>query len=267
MTTIIGVKTNFGDEGIVLGSDTQLNIISDPEEKPLTKRQTLKIIYGSTWALANEGRPDIPDIQQFLGILSGKKKHGSSDERANQIIAKSIENFDKGSKYDGPHFEEVLHYHMLAARRGEDLNDMPTYVLAANKPRIGLWWVDAFGNLHESKSEKERRVEYICKGSGEDKVNEYIEGMVYDEKVDLSAIDIPVAIDIVVASLHKAEEDAFTGGPLDVVITTKSFVRPYGKRIREALEKAEEMSIQEIKKEYLPQPPASAEKPTEKAEK
>lgn len=262
MTTIIAVKTNFplGEEAIVLGSDTQLSIISDPEEKPMTKRRTLKIIYGSTWALANEGRPDIPDIQQFLGILSGKKKLGSSEERARQIIAKAIENYDKGPKYENPHFEEVLHYHMLAARKGEDKDDIPTYVLAANKPRIGLWWVDGYGNLHESKSEKERRVEYICKGSGEDKVNEYIENLVYDEKVDLSATDIPIAIDIVVATLHKAEEDAYTGGPIDMLVVTKQSVTPFGARIKKALDEAEMHIIRNIKAEYAPpQPP---EKPT-----
>lgn len=254
ITTIIGVNTNFGKKGIVLCADTQLSIVSAKEGTLEEKGElTYKIICGPNWALGNVGRTDSHEVQHFLKVMEAKKKQ----EEAYQMIKQALENYSK-PKYEGPHFPEVNHLNMMLARKGEELEDLPFFILAANKPYMGLWVLDQFGNLIEP--DKKNRIEFVCVGSGKEDVIKYIvEELIYKEKIDITSIDIPNAIDLVVDSLHRAEKkDVYTGGPLDIAILTETAVSHYGKVMRQDLEDAEERRIKLIKEEYIPPP----EKPT-----
>lgn len=263
ITTIIGVKTLAGEEGIVLCADTQLSIVSAKGKKDETLEDkgelVYKIICGPNWALGTAGRTDSADVQNFLKLMQAKKE--TQKEKAYQMVKQALENVAK-PKYDSSHFPEVNQLNTMLKRGGEDLDDLPLFILATNKPYMGLWVLDQFGNL--IGPDKKNRIEFVCIGSGEDDVTKYIvEERVYKEKVDLTAFDIPNALDLVVEALHKAEKkDVYTGGPLDIAILTKTEIYSYGKVMRQDIEYAEKRRLELIKEEHAPKPEKTlAEKP------
>lgn len=267
MTSIIGIKVSSSDgvEGIVLGSDTQLNI-EDNEGKFEEKRRAYKkIIHGKTWALAHAGDVD-KHLDLFYGVLVGRKRYRSSEEIATKIIYESVSAWEDSYKmriekrehnsyedfFEKPHFKLVnlLNSSTLRFAKVEDDEvSLHSFILATCPPKIGLWYVNGHGILTEVSS-YERDIDYLCMGSGGEKCEKYITGLIEDEKFDPEKLTIPSAIDLVNNALHRAELDIYTGGPLDLAVLTNSGVDYYGDEIRQALVNAEREKIESIKSKY-----------------
>lgn len=247
MTTIIGIKAESGVEGIVLASDTQLNVLAEDEES-IEKGSTRKIMYGKTWMIGCSGTYSRP-FHVFQRMLLGQKR-GFKEEAVERMISTAIQRYDqKRPHLEGPHFVEVNSLNTEARRDGAALDDLHSFILAVNSPRLDLWEVDEFGNLKDPS--KVQDFDYFVIGSGSEKVKSYIDRLVLREKIQPQSVDIPAAIDICVGGLEAAEEDAYTGG-LDIVVMTKENIAPYGACITEALLSAKKSKLAEIKGKYHP---------------
>jgi hypothetical protein len=247
MTTIIGIHTNAGREGIVFGSDTQLNY-EDDDGRLSEKRVVYKIIDGRDWMMGHAGGID-NNLYKFQNRLTQPKKYKSSEEEAQEIILGAIQNYERGPRFREPHFLQVNYLSTISRREGMTLEDLHEFILAAKyDSKIGMWHVDEFGSLKQPQ--KDNEFEYITIGSGSDRVEKYFDEMVVDEKVDASTIDIPEALELIVRALHKAERDAFTGGAIDLTVLTAEGVDPYGRSIRKAVSDAERNLVGEIKQKY-----------------
>lgn len=249
MTTILGIQTNEGVEGIVLASDKQINFYVD-DKLIGRKKHGKKIIIGSNYALAHAGTID-NFLLGFNRYLITQKK-----EEIKNMILKAVEKYKenpthtKGWGFE-PHFYEINSLNTAVMNRREDENgeiDIHDFILAVNLPELGLYRVDGHGNLKESS--KNRPFKYLSIGSGSDKVYEYISGLVDNDEIDPSHITIPIAIQIVKKSFKKAEEEINTDGIPDYVILTKDSIRTYGDEIRKSMEDAYEKILNEIGLKY-----------------
>ena len=257
MTTIVGVKTNIGLEKIVIGSDSQESHFASDGEM-VAKRAIPKIIHGESWALGYAGTSRDQNFYRFQQILQGNKRYGSSPEKAKEVITKAVQKFrdSKGKElkfnldYEGSDFLEVCYFNSLMKKTNPNEKD-PTnkFILGANFPdgKLGLWIVDEFGNLQEADKEKE--FYYLCMGSGSAIVEKYIEDEIFENKIDPNNIDSDCAIDIVINSLKKAQKDANTGFPIELVVLDSLKINLYGRSIEDAISNAFEKRIKEIKEE------------------
>ncbi|HLC46615.1 MAG TPA: hypothetical protein VJI75_02630 [Candidatus Nanoarchaeia archaeon] len=261
MTTLIGIKTNLGEEGVIICADTQMSYYEDNEFS--SKKPVQKIFYGKSWILAYAGN-NRKRTAAFLKKFAYLKRPPGTEEIAAQIINTAVENYRKGSSYLEPHFKEVNNLNTLLSREDEELEDLPVFMFATNhsslinpssslnQSSLSLFSVDEFGNLKESPEEHE--FSYIIRGSGCEDAAKYIEDELKHSRIDENAIDIPKAIEVAVKALHNAETDALTGGPIDLIVLTASNIQSYGKRIREAIATAERESIEKIVELYKPKP-------------
>lgn len=236
MTTLFGIKANQ-NETVVLASDNQLSIY-DEDNKMVSKRPFKKTYCGDFWALGHAGAVT-KRLQKFHGVLKGYKNYGSSPEKVKEIIETAVRK---------KRFYEINELNALERREGTEIEDLHSFMLAINKPKPSLWGITEFGHLQESSEEKD--LEYICYGSGEDKVDEYIKRKISKKEFDPEEITTSIAIDIAVGALEEAEEDGYTGLGLDLFVLTKDNIRDYGEEIRDAIEKAKRMKIEEIKRGY-----------------
>ena len=71
---------------------------------------------------------------------------------------------------------------------------------------------------------------------------EKIEGESYDS----SNINLEIAVKFCDGAVKKARTEVFSGWPMDLVIIRKNKIDGYGKKIKEAIESAEEKVLEEI---------------------
>lgn len=269
MTSIIGIKLPEKN-CIVLGSDSQINIESDDGEFEEKVKAYKKIMYGQNWAIAHSGYSgddnENKTFERFLGILNGEKKYRSSEEIARRLVEEAIENYEKSvsrtrkSKEEWSDFLAKSHFNLVnllnttimryAKYKSEDDSiDLTYFLLATCPPKLGLWYVDAHGNLRDVVSFR-RDLDYLCLGSGAEKISNYIKNLIDDDKIDSDTITIPETIGVVKGALERAERDPFTGGPKDLIVLDKNGVHYYGDKIKEGLTKAENDIFDEIKQEF-----------------
>lgn len=236
MTTIVGIKANYGIEGIVIGADRQLNYYDDAGEKITKKEQICKITYGKDWIVGDAGGIS----NQFAVFLYSKK------EKMKERIYKAVQRYQQNPKSKKPHFPEINEINTIAKRNGVEDDCLHQMILAAKIGRkIGLWDVDEFGNLKES----EKDLNYLTLGTGEDYVTKHLTSLSEKGLINHSAITIPTAIDVTVKCLEVAEHDPNTGG-LDLAVLTAKGVNYYGDFIQETMERQKKYMINSIKKRY-----------------
>lgn len=233
MTTLIGIKTNFGLESIVLVGDYQITS-TDKEEKEISKRAERKLHYGENWVMGAAGVYR-RELTKFFGIIKGYKNYNSNPERANEIIEKAIKEKE---------FEEILQLNKKLRRRGLDMEDIPAFILAVNKPKLFLWWVDEYGNI--KNPEEDNEFDYVCLGSGEERADRYIQSLIEEQKIDRDKIGIREALKIARDSMYAAERDPGTGMGYDIIVVTEKEIRSWGEEIKEEIRKAEEKKIEDI---------------------
>src|SRR3989338_1363437 len=130
MTTIIGIKTNLGQEGIVVCADTQMSYLGEDDELIEKKvAPTYKVIYGKHWMLAHSGGITA-ELAHFQRRMTSPCQYGSSEENINRMLRTAVDNFEKGPKYQGPHFVEVNQLNTMV-RRGVEVDRLHEFVLAA----------------------------------------------------------------------------------------------------------------------------------------
>lgn len=253
MTSILGIKTSPGSypAGIVIGSDRQETYV-DLGGKPLFKGEVNKIISGLGWVLACGGTSwnstDDHYYNRFVRTLSGDKRVGSNPNKPNEIIKKTIENYnlwtEHGKRYKGLQFEEVALLNAYARRLGAPPDEINQFILAVNTPEMGIWEVDEFGNLN---SPKEQEFEWLCLGSGSDDIQTYIQDSTIEGKINSEDISIRKAIKIIKGALEKAKRDIYTGYFIDIVVLTdKPEPEHFGESIRQAMNKAYEEEFSKI---------------------
>jgi len=241
MTTLVGIKTNSGAiDAIVLGSDTQLNYVDD-EGNLLAKKPLLKIIHGDSWALAPCGA-DTNDLRSFFRKLQNPddKRYKDFDKsRLDNMINKAL-----GKR----RFIEVDELNARYSRDGGDLSEAYEFLMAFSSSKMDFFRVDAFGNLISPED-----ANYIVLGSGAELAKGYIEEQLERETYDSSDINLETAMKLNRGALKIASQkgDIFSGWPMDLVVVRKEKIISYGKRIRSAIEQAEEKEFDAIIKKEV----------------
>ncbi len=252
MTTIIGIKANSGLEGVVFGSDTQLNY-EDADGHPTEKISTYKIIHGKEWLLADAGGVD-KEFTRFQRQLTQPRRYGTTEEQVLGLFTQAVNNYQQGAKFIEPHFPKVNYLNTLARREGKEFDELHQFLVAVNMGEsIEMWEIDEFGNLKQPHKNKD--FEYLTIGSGGEHAEKYIDEQLMEDKIDQSSIDIPTAIEIAVESLFKAQRDPFTGGVIDLAVLTKDGASQYGRSILEAATAALKLKLETVKDRYRINPP------------
>lgn len=269
MTTIVGVKTNFGEDLITLVADRQLNMDSGPIffDSPGES----KLYAGDDFAIGITG-PSASFPLVFIDYLKGgktfKEYHkfltAGLGQPRNKVDIFSLEQklIRSGRRTDpikraieSGHFLEfeMLNRYFLKRKKGDNeyLSEM---LFAANgNGLMGLYFADFSGNVHRVQSKG--GVEYKAIGSGSSGVKDYIEthereGKVYDVripggKVDLGRMNRKNSILFADRLIDEAKEnDEQTGGGSDFIIVGKDRVVDYGDRFKEAAIKARSKEFQ-----------------------
>ncbi|MBI2452301.1 hypothetical protein HYV50_04475 [Candidatus Pacearchaeota archaeon] len=246
MTTIIGLKTNYEANSIIIVSDRQKCRYEG--DKLIAKEPVKKIYSGKSWSMADDGGDD-DEVIDFYHTLQGRsakqdKQFDQVDlqERTKSMIEKVIkESF----------FAEVRDLNTKLMKNGADLDQTHSFIFATTHPELGLWLIDPFGNLH--KPHEQNHFQYIAIGSGKEEAEKYIDSLINGEKVDREKITTRRGIKIAKETIAEAEKDAFTGLGYDLVILNQQkWVKEWGKKIRNDMKKAEEMSLESIANEYEP---------------
>jgi len=233
MTTIIGMKTNIGDEAIVLASDTQLNYYDD-DDNVIAKRPLLKIIHGDFWALACSGG-DTDELRRFYNKLKNpddKRYTNFGAEKLKEMMLKSI---------NGKRFYEINELNAKYMKEEGDIDSTHEFVMAVNKPNVDIFHIDSFGNLKKPKNRN-----YIFLGSGKDEAEKYIEECIDGDTFDAYNLNIEDAIRLSTGAIKKSKYDILSGGPMDLVVIERSNISSFGKEIRNSLEKAEKNVLEDI---------------------
>jgi len=233
MTTLIGIKTNVSEEAVVLASDTQLSYIDD-DGNLLAKRPLLKIVRGDFWALAPSGAytDEIKSFYNKLRNPDDKRYKDFSGEKLEDMINKTIEK---------KRFMDVDSLNANYIKKGGDLDGAHEFLMAVNKPKIELFHIDIFGNLRYPENN-----DILILGSGRETADSYIEEQIEGETYDSANVDISTAIKLCSGALKKSGYEAFSGWPMDLVIIRDKKIEAFGKKIKEALEQAEENILEEI---------------------
>lgn len=237
MTTLLGIKTNYGIEGIVLASDRQINHWN---EGSFSKKSTgNKIFYGRHCVIANTGV--IGDNQFTLFQDASKKK-------IDQLVQEAVQKYHQNPLYEHPHFEKIAQINTALYREREDHEYLHALLLGTEiGGKFELWAVDEFGNLKQPKSKK--KFEYLILGTGKKHAKKHINQLLEKGSIDETEITIPAAIDIAVAAIGKAQKDPYSSG-LNLAVLTAKGADYYGDFIQEDLERQKKDMIGSIKEKY-----------------
>ncbi|HJO15031.1 MAG TPA: hypothetical protein QGG70_03200 [Candidatus Pacearchaeota archaeon] len=233
MTTIIGIKTNIGDEAVILASDTQMNYF-DEDDNVIAKRPLLKIIHGDFWALACSGG-DTDELRSFYNKLrnpNDKRYKNFGSDKLEEMMMKSLH---KKRFYQ---INELNANYMLEE---SDIDSTHEFLMAVNKPNVDIFHIDIFGNLKKPKGRN-----YISLGSGKEEVEKYIEESIEGGTFDSYNINLENAIRLSTGAIKKSRYDILSGGPMDLVVIKKNSIKSFGNQIKESIENAEKKVLEEI---------------------
>jgi hypothetical protein len=237
MTSLIGIRTNFGLDAIVLAADYQLTGFDD-DDKPVSRRVERKLHFDDCWAMGYTGICR-KELMRFFGVLKGYKNYGSNPEKARAVIEKAVKEKE---------FLEVAQLNGRLRKNKVDMENLVSFIFAVNKPKLGLWLVDEYGNFQGIDENKD--FDYIYLGSGEDEMNKRIEGLIAERKIDGEKISVGVALKIAGEAMHAAERDPGTGLGYDLVVMTEKETKSWGDEIKDEIRKAEDRKVEEIAKSY-----------------
>jgi len=238
MTTIVGIKTNYGLDGIVLAADFLVGDYTD-DGKLVDKGFCRKLQHGDYWVMGSSGLYNTRALNRFYGVLKGYKNYGSNEEKAKNIFREAIE---KRRFMD----VDTLNADLLTDDTLSE--DTLEFILAIKEPNLNLWFVDHMGNLRPSP--KDRDFDYLCAGSGSDSVISYIEGKIRDGLISADKINIPLAIELCRGSIASAERSKDAGLGCDLVVLTKTSLDDHGPEIRKRLKEAENGVFAKISSSY-----------------
>ena len=249
MTSILGIKTNVGEESIVIAADTQMSMY-DLDKEITDKRFIYKIWCGKNWALAHSGEVT-KELYKFQGIMSGQKRYGSSEDIVQEIIEKAVTEDKKKQR----RFLEIDEMN-CEIRTKSSLDNCVEFILASTSPVFWLWYVHEFGRLltyEEASKNEDREFEYIIIGSGSDRIQGYLEDRIADDKkpLDPNSINLKTALEESSKAMMKAKRDGATGGPTQIVVLKKSGLYIHGGReLKQRLDSEERDYWEDIAESY-----------------
>jgi 20S proteasome alpha/beta subunit len=224
MTTLVGIKAEKGNPGVIIGSDmnqtrTSWDAQGDFAQRRQTKSEVQKIYVNndSTAAICMSGTMDSAYASFLYDFLESK--------------------FDLEKITHKGFFEDVLKLNLDRWEgRVPNLDRLSGFLLATryNEPKLYTCW--PLGSVEERN--------YTSIGSGSNFALEYLNS--FNIRIP-KGISIENGIDLAVESLDKASQDIYTGG-LDLIILTKDKILDLGSKIREEVNSARVESIERAKK-------------------
>ena len=154
------------------------------------------------------------------------------------------------------YFREFGFLNRCALLRGRNADVNNEIVLAVNKPKLGLYHIDSFGNIFGVKNSE--GVEYVAIGRGAYLAQRYIGNQEYEddpfvgEHKELDRTTLPFAIRLAIGALKKAYRELYTGGHPNIAVITENTIESYGDFLRKNLEKAQLEAFQTIVERYEP---------------
>jgi 20S proteasome alpha/beta subunit len=243
MTTILGIKTNVGQPGIVIAADTTVSVYDDGGEI-LGKEKTCKIRVGKNNVMAFAGTID-NYLENFFNYVSGEKNYSDfvnfvSDglEKKTAMVKNPILEAIKTN-----YFAALNMFNRYQTKRNEgSVDDAIDLIMATNKPNLNLYHVDAFGNL--VKPSRQNGLEYVCAGSGSKQVTDFFHDEEYlndadfkTKKIKIDNITMSAAIQLATKAMKKATKDSETGDLLDLVVIRKNKIDNYCSEVLQAVDK------------------------------
>src|SRR3989344_2094904 len=230
MTTLLGIKTNSGEEAVVLVTDTRV-IFGNDESKGRTP--FYKTAIGEFWALSSMGT-HWDGSRKFYNKLTSPKRYKDTIKKERFIEIDTL-----NAEY------------MLADGDGE--SGTLQFLFGTNKPKIELYFIDSYGNLRTTQ-DLNNEVSLIVKSTDdgiEDSIYNTILEKIRGEDVGSSdRIDLETALKVAYEGMKKIDVDLYSGGPIDITVITKDGVFNYGKQIKKALADAESAAFENILSKY-----------------
>ncbi len=271
MTTIIGLKTNDGEESIVLSADTQITFFNG--DVAFRKMDFSKIRTGKNYALAYVGNLD-KYVDSFFSYLKGRRDFESyikflSDKRMKQPedMLLSGELLSERNPLEDAirrgYFAELNLLNTFATIDDEDDENgsgggveliMISNFPSESGPELKLHRATQYGILVPSSPKGE--LEYFALGSGKEIAKSYIDEMQWEDdsrfkkKIPMDEIDTANAIRIAIGAQKRAMRDASTGGVIELAVLRASRLDYYGDDLRKALEEAESAAYERIIAHY-----------------
>lgn len=226
MTTLLGVKSTSNIESIVIAADRQLTI---EDGDKFSKRPIKKLYTGESWIMGDAGADD-SEVDDFYTDMR------KDESRTLQKIKTALE---KGR------FMEIDELNAkIMAKEEKCIDDAHCFILAINKPYLGLWKIDELGNLKTPP--KELLIPYVCLGSGEEKVKERMEYILGEDEIDRENISTRQTINIGESCFTAAAtRDLHTGLGLDMYVISKLGIRETSRKIRRAMLDAKKKEFEE----------------------
>ena len=242
MTTLLGIKTNSGEEAVVLVTDTQV-IFGNDESKGRTP--FYKTAIGEFWALSSMGTHWDGSRKFYNKLTSPKRYKDTTEKDVEKIILEAIKK-ERFIEIDTLNAE-----YMLADGDGE--SGTLQFLFGTNKPKIELYFIDSYGNLRTTQ-DLNNEVSLIVKSTDdgiEDSIYNTILEKIRGEDVGSSdRIDLETALKVAYEGMKKIDVDLYSGGPIDITVITKDGVFNYGKQIKKALADAESAAFENILSKY-----------------
>ncbi|MEK6923317.1 MAG: hypothetical protein AABW84_01320 [Nanoarchaeota archaeon] len=244
MTTLLGIKTNSGEEAVVLVTDTQVTYGSEEHNK--NRKPFYKMANGDFWALGFIGS-QWDESRKFYNQLTTRRFKDFTEKDIEQMILSSIQK---------KRFIEIDTINAEFMRRyDEGESGTMEFLLATNKPKVELYFIDAYGNIY-TLDDLDYHEPFIVKSATDDTkkaiinyINEKISG---DDIGSGDRIDLELALNLAKGAMQKVETDIYSSGPIDITILTKNGIFNYGRQIKKAIEDAENAAFSEIIKKHIP---------------
>lgn len=258
MTSIFGVKTNFGDKAIILAADTQMS--SKDNITFLDSPGESKIYAGDDFAVAISGvgnecvKSFVSYLKEEIDYISFRNFIKKGNEIRNGIS--SLEQKVLKNKNLHPiemavqtgDFREflILNKYLLEEERGDD--DFRCEMILATQNNMELYFVDIFGTVYPASDYP--GLEYWTCGSGGEAMNKYLEecdvdGHISDptlpKRLDLDKMDREDAVLLSRRCIQEGmRKDSSSGGKIDYVVVTPEEVVHWGDILKNAERKGYE---------------------------
>lgn len=226
MTTIVGIKSNYRKEGVVLASDlsrTQSKWTAQGDvayrEQTRSEGQKIHVDNSREVALAMSGIFDNMYAEFLGGVLRGKIKVADAIEKEffDELVNLNLRRWD-GRTPDASYLNSLV----LAVRYN-------------NKPRLYTCW--PLGKIEER--------EWTAIGSGANFALDYISS---DQDLLKGKRELKRLVGLSVNALDKSSQDIYTSGA-DMAVILPDRIVEFGKEFRRHIEAAKKTSIKNAVKQ------------------
>jgi len=249
MTSLIGIKANYGEDAIVIAADTQVSSYEGDVVVSKEDKSKVEIFDNCVFAISGEF-PDgfNSELSKFYKFLRGDKRTGSNPEKVKKMIEDVIRT-RRFMRIDD--INSRLNLEKRISWEEDAVDYLNTFIFASNIPNLDLWEVDIYGNLIHPSRFKSREFPYIILGSGSNHMKDFIKRNISEGSYHPDKIDIETAMEIAVGCVECAKKtDSHSGLSYDLVILLRNEIIDEGKEIREDINRAARESLERRKAKY-----------------